>query len=150
MSDAVQDEFLRAERFGDASQVGGTNIGPSSWLLELGAVARSFEVRAGFQQGRGHPIRAWSSRRAGARTRRELVRQALSAAASEPSRQSDLQVVIPLPEPATIVALPPWQTPEPERVIAPERHLAEEPATALLARIGAYTAAAGPSILSAR
>jgi hypothetical protein len=124
---------VAAEPSGDVTRVGGMILEPSSWLLQLGAAARTFEVRVELQQGRGRPIRAWCSRRAGARTRRGLVRQALSAVAAEPPRRSDVKPVILPPETAK-----------------PEQHLAEEPATALVARIGAYTAAAGASTLSSR
>jgi hypothetical protein len=59
------------------------SLEPSSWLLELGAAARKVEPRAGVRQLRGHPIRAWSRRRAGARARRDRVLQALSGAVVE-------------------------------------------------------------------
>ncbi len=53
-----------------------------SWLLELGAAVREAEAKALFQAGRGLRVRSWSSRRAGARARRELVQQALAASAA--------------------------------------------------------------------
>jgi hypothetical protein len=55
---------------------------PSAWLLELGAVARRAEFRSDRHTSQGRRLRAWTSRRASARTRRRIVEQALVFAES--------------------------------------------------------------------
>ena len=48
--------------------------GVGEWLLELGAATRQADLRSQHDEGQGHRLRAWSSRRA----RRRVVRQALA------------------------------------------------------------------------
>ncbi len=155
MSYASHDEPVAAESFGDATQVELTNLEPSSWLLELGAAARTVELRAELQQGLGHPIRAWSSRRAGARARRELLQQAFAATVVDPGpRQAAGRAVSPLPEPfdpadwQDTMELP--EIAEPDRDEDSDRPAEESPAASLLARIGAYTVSYDRSTFSAR
>lgn len=179
MSDASHDEPVAAESFGDATQVRGTILEPSSWLLELGVAARTAELRAELQQGQGHPIRAWSSRRAGARARRERVRQMIAGAAvvGLQSPEAEAPGAVRLPEPVEpagwddpmeleLLSFAPtgWPQPEPEpvRVVAlppvrsadlepdADEALSDIPASTLLARIGSYTGAAPSPGLMAR
>jgi hypothetical protein len=137
---------------------------PSSWLLELGVSARTVELRAELQHDLGHPIRAWNSRRAGARARRELVRHVLAGSFVESGWHDTMELPViaaaapvdSVPVPVKVVALPPVQAEEPEPDVEPEpdedgEELATaSPATALLERIGAYTCATEGSTLSAR
>lgn len=180
VSDTSHDEPVAAESFGDATQLEGRNPEPSSWLLELGTAARTGELRSEPQDGLGHPMRAWSSRRAAARARREFVQQAIAAAIIgsdpahadvEPGEPAGWHDTIELPvivvdaaaaveaEQARVkvVALPPVQADEPEPGVEPgldedarEFALEECPATALLARIRAYTGSYDPAPISAR
>jgi hypothetical protein len=133
---------------------------PSEWLLELGAASRTVEYRAQLHSDQGRPLRAWTSRRAGARARRQLVQQALAAHAGpfadgapaevearEPVAAAPAETVaaaLPLfvPSPFPVEPLPPADpAPIAGDAAQPELETAGEPVEPLLSRIGAYTAA---------
>jgi hypothetical protein len=104
------------------------------------------ESRVAFQQNRGHPIRAWNWRRAGARARRDLVMRVFAAALvplAEPIEPAGWDDTAGLPALVVVeeVALPPIQAEQRELAVEPEQEsvVDERPDTALLARIGAYT-----------
>jgi hypothetical protein len=120
--------------------------GPSPWVLELGDAARRAEFRSELQAARGHHLRAWSSRRAGARARRQLVRALLEVkAAEEPAdgceqlsldfEQAPPQAVVAELEGASALPPPDLPAPLPDEPLAAEDDL--QPA--LLDRIAAYT-----------
>jgi hypothetical protein len=132
-----------------ASPVRRLDGGVNAWLVELGALVRNAEARAKLEREQGHRLRAWSSRRAGSRSRRLIVQHALatSAIAIEPGPAVEtIERAIPALPPLLVEAPRPEAVREPEPVFVPaveleepERKDARRHASPLLVRIGAYT-----------
>lgn len=105
---------------------------PSAWLLELGAAARRREFRSGSDSSKGSRLFSWGSRRAGARTRRRIIEQALISA-EMPTGELEPVVLEPVASPpAAEVAK-----------LEVEDHDVLPP---LLERIGAYTIGSTPAL----